>query len=429
MFSTCNFVARFALTFALSIRMPASILAFVLAFNVPAIAQRPGIFQLSPLVDATADTLAFPTTGTITAADIGDGVWWQPELDETSITQVLHNMNEWDIRNLYVDVFRDGETLFPSAVFPQQAAATNRDWLNYIITEAHNHNIRVHAWTQVLCWQEPDSETTLTHPLLSAHPEWLEVSDEGKVFDGESMARFVSPGVPEVQSALRSLAQEICRYPIDGLNLDAVAYNDRAETGYNPAALREFEMFYGIDPSDLRRSTNEDSEWMQWVAFREDQLTSLVQMMGDETRQAGESAGRRILFSVNVLPIYEETRGRNSAYQHWGQWVEEKLVDATIPQCFSPELPGLEKQLWQVRSVHMGAEIASIPGLLLDEDTTNSHPSLQEQQRLLKNTGFQHSNIMQYQGLLLGKQSPVETDAEKKRGFWDFLRPNRRAGL
>ncbi len=404
------------------------IFAFLLATvccNMPVIAHRPGILELAPMGDATADTLAFPTTGTITAAHIDDGVWWQPELNETSITQVLQNMNDWGIRNLYVDVFRDGYTLFPSAVLPQRPDASDRDWLDYIITESHNHNIRVHAWTQVLCWHQDDANSPSTHPLLVEHPEWLETSNDEMVSPGESSTAFVSPGVAEVQSVLRTMAEEVCRYSIDGLNLDAITYNHHFETGYNPAVVQEFKIKHSIDPSDISRSTDEDSDWMKWVAYREDHLTSLVQLMGDETRRAGEAAGRRILLSANVQPIYEETRGHNPAYQHWGQWVEEKLVDATIPLCFNPDLPGLEKQLWQVRSVHMGRGVACIPGLYLDENTTNSHPSLQEQQRLLKNTGFHNSNVMEYQGLLLEKQSPARQDAEAKRGFWDFLIPNR----
>ncbi len=380
-----------------------------------------------PLAVATSDTLTFTTSGTLTAAEIGDGVWWRPELDETSITQVMINLNEWKIPNLYVDVFRSGETLFPSAVFPQRTEAADRDWFGYIIAEAHKHNIRVHAWAQVLCWQDPDAESAPSHPLLAAHPGWMETADDEMGSEGKSSARLVSPGVPEVRTSLLALTQEICRYSVDGLNLDSVSYDPQVDTGYNLVVGESFKNLYGVNPLNLKPDLDDDSEWMAWVSFREDKLTSLVQLMADQARLAGEAADRRILLSVNVHPVYEETRGQNPAYQHWGQWVERGLVDATIPQCFSPDLPGLEKQLWQVRSVHMGTETACLPGLLLDESTTNSHPSLREQQRLLKSAGFKHNNIMDYKGLMLQKQSPDinHENAEEERGFWDFFRSRR----
>lgn len=365
---------------------------------------------------------AFPSTGTISASYIGNGVWWRPELDETSVTVMLHNLNEWGINNIFVDVFRSGHTLFPSEVLPQHAHARGRDWLKYIITEAHNHNIRVHAWAQVLRWHEPDADAATTHPLLTVNPHWQQLTMDGQAADGATAARFVNPALPEVRAVLTSMTEELCRYPLDGLNLDAVQYNHRIDAGYNQTAIEQFQAEHGINPADITRNRAPDSDWMQWVSYREDQLTSLVQLMTEQCRIACQQNGRRILVSANVHPAYEDTRGTNRRYQHWGQWVEQAIVDATIPQCFNPDLPGLERQLWEARSVHMGSRVACLPGLLLGSDSVGVRPPLQEQRRLLANTGFQFCIIMDYQALLRKKTRPsTAPDEEDNGGFWGFL--------
>ncbi len=405
-----------------------SFIALVLAASACTLSYaQPGTYSTayaaSSTDDISSEPIAFSTTGTIAASEIGNGVWWRPELDETSITLMLENLNEWEIKNLYVDVFRSGETLFPSQVLPQRLDATDRDWLQYIIAEAHENGIRVHAWAQVLCWHEPDADAASTHPLLLKNPNWVQTDPAGQVMDGKSAARFVSPDVPEVRTLLTRLTDELCRYPIDGLNLDSLHYNHRLDAGYTSASMDLFIAEHGIDPREIERDMSRDSDWMKWVNHREDQLTSVVQLISERNRLVGESTGRRVLLSVAVEPAYETNRGINRRYQHWKQWIEEGLVDATMPQCFNPDLSGLERQLWEARSVHMGSRIACIPGLLLDSEQSGSHPSLNEQQRLLKNTGFQYFTVMDYQGLVRAKAELEESpDDDDDRGFWHFLR-------
>lgn len=369
---------------------------------------------------ATTDTYHLPTTGTLTAKQIGDGVWWRPELNETSITQVLSDLESWNIRNLYLDVFRSGHTLYPSDLFPQRVDAAGRDWFSYILRKAHARNIRVHAWAQVLCWHDAEDESHSTHPLLEKHPAWQEVSVDGFAIDGKTAARFVSPAVPEVQEALALLAAEICRYPVDGLNLDAVEYNNHIDSGYNAAAVSGFEAESGEEPSSLRIDMDTDSGWMKWVTYREEKLTSVVQVMALRAREAAEWDGRRVVVSAVVQPGYSDTRGLNRRYQNWKQWLDMQLLDATIPACFETELPELEQQLWEARSEHMGSKVACLPGLQIDSGDMDAHPPLKEQKRLLRNAGFQFCTVMDYAGLRHAMENP-ETEPEERGGFWDFL--------
>ncbi len=383
-----------------------------------ALAEAPAVTESE--VAATTETYAWPTTGTLTAKQIGEGVWWQPELNETSVTQVLTDLQSWGVTNLYLDVFRSGHTLFPSEVFPQRADACGEDWMAFIIDEAHSRNIRVHAWAQVLCWHEPDDDMPTTHPLLTTNPAWLEVSVDGYAVDGKTAARYVSPAVGEVREALVALAHEICTYPVDGLNLDAVEYNSRIDSGYNAAAVTDFQEEQNEQPAELRVDMDNDSGWMKWVSYREDSLTSVVQLMAEQVRRSEVLSERRIMLSATVQPGYGDTRGINRRYQNWKPWLDLGLLDATIPECFNSELPELEQQLWEARSEHMGSHVACVPGLQVDSGEVNSHPPLKEQKRLLRNAGFQHCTVMDYEGLRAAMEQP-DTAPEERGGFWGFL--------
>lgn len=387
----------------------------------------------------TTATYQLPTTGSLSAGDLGNGVWVQPELNETSITLMLQNLREWNIRTLYLDVFRSGETLFPSQTFSQRSDATDRDWLAYIVEKAHDEGIGVHAWTQTLCWTEPDGYFSSSAAILQEHPDWIDLNAEGNPFDGKTLARYVSPAVPEVQEALVSLATELCAYEIDGINLDAIAYNHRADMGYNPAAIAGFIAETGVDPTEIKRNMAKDSDWMRWTIYREDKLTSLVERLSEQCRTASTIAGRRIALSVIVQPGYEQSRGANPRYQHWSEWVRQGIVDATTPGCFEGDLPGLERQLWEIRSIHMGSPVACVPGFMLDfavqqpvralvfvnpMENRESHPSLVDQRRLLRNAGFQFCNIMDYAALVQEKQTEADEPVKHGNGFWDFFRGN-----
>lgn len=376
-----------------------------------------------------------PTTGPLQAADLGDGVWLRPDLNVTSITLALDNLSSWGVRNVYVDVFRSGETLHASSVFPQRPAARDFDWLTLIIDEAHRRGIRVHGWMQSLCWHEGAPLRVTSDTLISRHPEWADRARDGEPFTGKSLSVYVNPAVPEVSERLATLTLELCRYPLDGINLDAIQYNERADMGYHPAAVQAFRLEEDVAPAFIEPDMAKGSDWMRWTMYREDKLTSLVERLSELVRSESDRQDRRIVLSALVQPGYEQTRGVNTRYQNWGAWVRAGLLDATTPGCFNGSLPGLEKQLWEIRSIHMGADAACIPGFMLDNigpratvsgaDTplaTDAHPSLADQKRLLRSAGFQFCTLMDYSALAAEKsRSEGSAPTRRTNGLWGLF--------
>lgn len=375
-----------------------------------------------------------PTTGPLQAAELGDGVWLRPDLNVTSITLALDHISSWGVHNVYVDVFRSGEALHASAVFPQKEAAQNFDWLGLIIDEAHQRGIRVHAWMQALCWYDGAPARVSADAPLVQNPDWVDRTREGDPFDGKTTAMYVSPAVPAVSDRLAALTLELCGYPLDGINLDAIQYNERTDMGYHPAAIEEFRREGEDHPAAIQPDMAKGSEWMRWTMYREDKLTSLVERLSDVVRSESDRQHRRIVLSALVQPGYEQTRGVNTRYQNWGAWVRAGLLDATTPGCFNGSLPGLEKQLWEIRSIHMGADAACIPGFMLDNIgpgasshadtplTTDAHPSLADQRRLLRSAGFQFCTIMDYHALAADKaRTNGITPPRRGTGLWGLF--------
>lgn len=360
------------------------------------------------------------TTGPITATQVGDGVWWTPEFNTTSVTETLDYLVQAEVPNIYIDVFSEGMTAFPSQIFPSRSNSTTTDGLNDFIAEAHRRNIRVHAWLQVLQWENYQHNST-THPLFVSHPHWMEVSLEGSAADEKTSSVFASPGVPAVRDALNGLVEEICAFPFDGLCFDSMHYNPYEETGYNLETRQGFRLDKGLEPANITPATGRASEWMQWVTYREDVLTSLATKLCDTVRRSEATDNGRTIISFTVRPDYEENRGSDTSYQNWKDWLDLALPDVTIPQCFSPQLPGLEQQLWAARSTQVGSRVASIPGLALTSGSAELHPSLADQKRMLRGAGFQHFTLLDFAAF---KQARENTQPEKEtKGFWEIFRP------
>lgn len=337
-----------------------------------------------------------PTTGPITAAQIGSGVYWRPVLSETSITQVLADMERWQLRNLYVEAFADTRTIFPSDHF-QQTKPTDRDWLQHICEEANRHHVRVFAWVHTLQWYRA-ADTSTTPTLLQQHQDWMERTRTGNVSAVNDPSIFVSPAAPAVKQRLLGLIDELCTRSIDGINLDDVRYNSEEEFGYNEFDVQQFRSANEIDPFEIKQDTSRGSSWMKWALYREDLLTSVVHELSFRARQRGFEQNRRVIVTASYYPGYASTRGKNTGYQNWPEWVERRYIDVSNPMCYSPSISGLEKELREVRSVHQSTAVACVPVLALGK-LMGQHPAYSDQRKVLEGVGFRHVMVYNYETL------------------------------
>lgn len=317
-----------------------------------------------------------------------DGIRWKPELNETSITQTISSVSDAGLSAIYLDVFSNGETLIPSMVFPQKNDAVGTDWLSLICQKAHEKNIKVHAWVQVLCWKDSShSIMQTTHTLISQSDDLLDTNAEGSILNPTNTDIYVTPSSEVVTDKLTVLLQEICAYDIDGINLDSLNYNPYIESGYNTLAVAEFKQANNITEIDFLPSTDDPDLWDKWKQFRQDKLTSLTEQLVSVVKDSQFQTSAPLPLSVCIYPSPLHNRNTSYVYQAWQDWLDTGLIDFSTPLCHAAGLSDLERQLREMRSFHQQRDIICIPDLDITENTT-PHPLLIDQKKVLNNVGF-----------------------------------------
>jgi hypothetical protein len=200
-----------------------------------------------------------------------------------------------------------------------------------VIPIAEKHHIEVHAWM----WAMNRGEVP---------GEWLSVNALGQsLADHKAYVdyyKFMCPALPEVREYIRSKVQELTHIKgLKGVHLDYIRYVDvflpvglqpkyglkqdsimpQFDYGYHPFLRDKFKQKYGKDPFDLPDMfTNPD-----WLQFRLDQVTEVVNSLPDITRQAN------MHLSAAVFP--EPEMSVRMVRQEWDKWE----LDAYFPMVYS----------------------------------------------------------------------------------------------
>jgi uncharacterized lipoprotein YddW (UPF0748 family) len=310
---------------------------------------------------------------------------------------MMADLTRWGYRNVMVESFWGGETIYPSRVFPSKTN-DGKDWLKIICEAGARHNIRVHAWIHTFFWGLRANVTSGS--LVAQHPDWMEQTSNGQIpQSGERDYVFVSPAVPEVRSALGKLVDELCEHDIVGINLDYIRYPYTVpDCGYNLTAVERFRNETALDARTITKDLTPNSAWMRWVEFRERMVTETVDELSSRIRFHSGRSGRRILVSAAYFPGYKKERGSNPKCQNWYEWVERGLLDLSTPMCYSPTLNGLKEELEEVRLVHLGKPTACIPGLAVGR-FSSPHPPYAQQLELARSVGFPAVAVFKYDTL------------------------------
>lgn len=206
-----------------------------------------------------------------------------PPLTASDWQRLFAQMNRKGLDTVYVPVFWDGQTLFPSKQFPLLPICRGEDLLAKLLAMAKPRKIGVIAVLNVLAWRLPGSEAhylTRRSELLDVdaagrtrrewgkqHPPTIDsVVGVGDAWDPLSVSDFVQPSVPEVRSRLLGLVKELRRYKgLEGVALNrwtrfdgagngdsenSIAVAGTPLLGYTLAERSAFLTEKGVDPID-----------------------------------------------------------------------------------------------------------------------------------------------------------------------------------
>ncbi|MGL4397332.1 MAG: family 10 glycosylhydrolase, partial [Hyphomicrobium sp.] len=154
----------------------------------------------------------------------GGWVWLLKQAKDTGITRIylLVKQDENDYQSARTKrTLKSGELL---VALPNETTAEgweNSDWLKEMLTKAHADGIEVFAWYPVF----QDAVLARDFP--------------DHVYTGTGKEAFVDPALPAVRARQDALiAKLIAAYPFDGVALDWVRYNSRADGSKGPLAER-----------------------------------------------------------------------------------------------------------------------------------------------------------------------------------------------
>jgi uncharacterized lipoprotein YddW (UPF0748 family) len=260
------------------------------------------------------------------------------------IPALIADARRLGVSDLFVQVYRGGRAWFDSSyadAAPYRALreSAGADTLAQLITQAHEEDLRVHAWVNVLSLASNRDDrwgrSLLDYPGLDVPPP------DRRYYRMGTPAVWLDPAAPGVADRLvATFAELLTRYPeLDGLHLDYIRYPDvlpfvpgsrfgvGLDFGYGPATRARFRAETGLEAPFGDSLANANA----WDAWRRDQLTALVVAL--------RSAARTVLDDIELSAAVWSWADRAylSQGQDWRRWLEDGLLEFAVPMAYTPD--------------------------------------------------------------------------------------------
>lgn len=266
------------------------------------------------------------------------------------------------LNTVFVEVFWDGYTIYPSRFFPQrplsvpygvarkdEAGQTETyDPLSIYIDEGEKRGLKVHAWLHVFHQWSTNLGPPEKSSIFGKFPEAMVLDKSGSPLvrseaEGENRdiyKVFMSPSHPTTRRLLRQAVTEICdKYPkLGGIQWDYIRYPvhwPEAPFDYSADALSKFTKDTSLDATKLS-SKGTPKEWRIWQDWKTRQVTDVVAELGAIVRKKRPEW----TISAAVFPGLEENL--RIKMQDWKDWSDKGLVDLLMPMVYSRDYKRVE---------------------------------------------------------------------------------------
>lgn len=172
------------------------------------------------------------------------GAWVQAKAvtTEEDANTVLEKAEQAGFEQIFVGVFETGTTIYPSAVAEQNKdVLPGLDPLVYLVEQAHQKGIQVHAWFEVGRVANRRGESA----VIEAHPDWALVGPEGQTVPWLNFTH------PEARAFIREMVMETVARGVDGIHFDYLRYPD-PYWGFDQYSLSAFRSEHDFDLNELR---------------------------------------------------------------------------------------------------------------------------------------------------------------------------------
>ena len=259
------------------------------------------------------------------------------------------------INNIYVVVWNNGVTMYPSKVvdeyigIKQSLLYVNRDPLKEIINEGHKAGIKVHAWFEFgFSYAYKDSNSV----WLKRYPEWTGKNKQGNLLLKNKF--YWWSGInPEVQAFMKKMISEVVStYEVDGIQGDDRLPAMPSEGGYDAYTIQLYAREHNgaVPPQNPK-----DTMWLQWKA---DQLSSFGKAVYQMVKVLKPDCV--VSWAPSIYPWCKE-----QYLQDWPKWLTEGYADYIIPQLYRYKISDYENILKELHAlVPEGLKYKVFPGIL-----------------------------------------------------------------
>jgi uncharacterized lipoprotein YddW (UPF0748 family) len=263
----------------------------------------------------------------------------------------MQRLREIGLNTVYVEVWKNGYTQYPSAVLqrtlgvaqrPPQAkqdpsdgeGAAPRDLLQETLIEAHRQGLLYYAWFEYGFMAAHSS--TMNH-LRRMKPEWLSRDAQGSEVAPNGFV-WLNPLHPQARRFLLDLVLEaVQRYDLDGVQFDDRIVWPYVTMGYDDTTRAVYAAeHHGQQPPLNAR----DPAWMRW---RANKLNALVLDFMTELKAA--RPGLRWSLSPAVYPWSFDNYLLE--WPQWARWPNAARFDEWVPQAYRTSYAAFELIWWQ----------------------------------------------------------------------------------
>ena len=264
---------------------------------------------------------------------------------------------ELEVTDLFVQVVRGGRAWYKATIPDDapyrraRASSGGQDPLAALISRARQHNLRVHAWVNVLSLATR-RETAFFKRLgreaaqvdrygrsVLDYPDFEIPYPERRWLRMGTRQLWIDPAAPGVVETWEALVEELLRgYPdLSGLHLDYIRYPDvlppspgatfgvGMDFGYGVASRRRFHRETGVR-APFGRETRHGRRWDAWRRAQVDEVVRRVAARARDVRPG-------VQISAAVWAYAD--RGYLALFQDWRHWLAAEWLDFAVPMAYT----------------------------------------------------------------------------------------------
>lgn len=313
------------------------------------------------------------------------------------INQIIANAKSFEINHIYLQVRPFSDSIYKSEIFPfshtisgTQGESIGIDLLDLFIKEAHEEEIKIHAWINPY---RISNDTDITF-LSKDNPAYLWL-DTNNVKIIENKGIFYNPASDEVKNLIiNGIKELVVNYKIDGVLLD--------------------DYFYPDDTIDLE-NYKEVENTISITDFRLSNINSLISTIYTTIKEIKPS----ILFGIS--PDGNIETNYNNHYADVKKWLkEDNYIDYIMPQLYYGFLHETKPFIQTINEwnnlIENDTELIVALALYkageIDNYAGNANDEWQNNKNIIKKQILVSRNISHYKGFSFFRYDYLENNEE-----------------